>query len=161
MSCTGNWLYTGYHWSPLCADKFAPYTNAKSVYATNEVTGLLLDNGTHVSFGYDMNGVMADKSGNDPQRNTTVSYGWIQENGSQTIADNIAHITGGGSSYLLGVMDNGSVVGVGSNNHGQLGVAADSLTCYWNGNATTPCPESTAASDVWIYLNLGPTQVGP
>ena len=154
--CTNSWYNSSYP----CANQFAPYTNVKSVYVTDQITGLLLDNGTHVSYGKPRFGAMADKARSLNFK--TPAYGWIQENGSQTIADNIAHITLNGEGHLLGIMDNGSVVGVGSNSDGQLGGTASNLTCYSNGTPSTPCPTSgNEWSDVWIYLNLGPTQLGP
>ena len=156
--CTDNWKSSI---SGMCANKFSPHTNIKDVYATAGVTGLLLDNGTHVSFGYDYGGSMADKTGNSPQNNYTVSYGWIQENGSQTIADNITYISGRGNGHLLAIMDNGSVIGVGANNSGQMGGSNSSLTCYWNGSSSSPCADSSQTNDVWIYLGLSPTQVVP
>jgi len=104
---------------------------------------------------------LADKTGGSPATNLTVTHGWIQEDGSQSLTNNITHIDGGGSNHAIGIMDNGSVIGVGSNSQGQLGGTASNLTCYWNGTPTTPCPVSATANDVWIYLNLSPTQVGP
>ena len=58
-------------------------------------------------------------------------------------------------------MDNGSLVGVGGNNEGQMGGTASNLTCYWQGNAVTPCADSSQTNDVFIYLNVSPTSVGP
>lgn len=158
--CTDNW-YTKSSNIGKCADKFSSYTNVKRIYATQDVTGLLLDNGSQVSYGVDSSGLLADKSGGSPATNLTVTHGWIQEDGSQSLTNNITHIDGGGSDHAIGIMDNGSVIGVGSNSEGQLGGTASNLTCYWNGTPTTPCPVSATANDVWIYLNLSPTQVGP
>ena len=149
--CTDAWK----HSSALCADKFASYTAVKGVYASS-ITGLLLDNGSQVAYGYDYNGALSDKTGNSPQNNYTVQHGWIQEDGAQTLTDNFTHMDEGNST-VFGIMDNGSVVGVGGNNHGQMGGSPDQLTCYWNGSASTPCSDSSQVNDVFIYLGLDPT----
>ena len=149
--CTDSWK----HSSALCANKFSSYTAVKEIYASSSA-GLLLDNGSQVAYGYDYNGVLATKTGNSPQNNYTVQHGWIQEDGAQTQTDNITYIEEGNSTFF-GIMDNGSVVGVGANNNGQLGGTADQLTCYWNGSASTPCADGSQVNDVFIYLGLDPS----
>ena len=150
--CTDNWKDYG---SNQCATKFSSYTAVKQIYAS-AITGLLLDNGSQVSYGYDYNGVLATKTGNSPQNNYTVQHGWIQEDGAQTLTDNFTYIEESNAA-VFGIMDNGSVVGVGSNNNGQIGGTGDQLTCYWQGSASTPCADASQANDVWIYLGLDPS----
>jgi hypothetical protein len=149
--CTNSWK----HSSALCANKFSSYTAVKDMYASSSA-GLLLDNGSQVAYGYDYNGVLATKTGNSPQNNYTVQHGWIHEDGALSQTDNITYIEEGNSTFF-GIMDNGSVVGVGANNNGQMGGTADQLTCYWNGSASTPCADGSQVNDVFIYLGLDPS----
>ena len=72
------------------------------------------------------------------------------------MTDNITYIEESNAT-VFGIMDNGSVVGVGSNNNAQMGGTGDQLTCYWQGSATTPCPDASQANDVFIYLGLDPS----
>ena len=151
-----------FYQSRLCSDEFSAYTsNIKQIYGSG-VVGVVLDNGTQASYGYDYQGAVGDKTGNSPQKIYAPVQGWIQEDGSQSLIDNISYVATGGNGHLLAIMDNGSVVGVGSNNSGQIGGTASNLTCYWQGSANTPCPDaSSGATDVWIYLGLSPTSVSP
>ena len=96
-----------------CTTKFAPYTAIKQIYFSSRVVGLLLDNGTQVSWGYDYNGQMLYRSGGSPQNNYTVTHGQIYENGAFSIADNISFIISSAGSTIHAVMDNGSVIGGG------------------------------------------------
>ena len=152
--CTDN-----FYQNNLCSTRLN-YPNIKQIYATG-VAGLVFDNGTTISYGYNYQGATANKSGNNPQTQSTPSQGWIREGGSDSLIDNVSHMSTGGNGHLIAVMDNGSLVVVGGNNEGQIGGTASNLTCYWRGTGTTPCPDSSQANDQFIYLNVSPTSVGP
>ena len=96
-----------------CTTQFAPYTAIKQIYFSSRVVGLLLDNGTQVSWGYDYNGHMLHRSGGLPQNSYTVTHGQIYENGAFSIADNISFIISSSGSTIHAIMDNGSVIGGG------------------------------------------------
>ncbi|MDG2199343.1 MAG: hypothetical protein P8O70_21120 [SAR324 cluster bacterium] len=140
-----------------CTTKFAPYTAIKQIYFASGVVGLLLDNGSQVSWGYDYHGHMAYRSGGSPQNNYTVTHGQIYENSAFSLADNISFITSSSGGTVHAIMDNGSVIGVGNNEDRQLGPTNANVQCSWNGGTMGTVGDNRSTCDHFTYIGLSPT----
>ena len=110
---------------------------------------LVLDNGSTSSFGYNYSGTMAHGSGNSPQNNYNLS-GSIYLDG--TPMDNMSYIVGG-MAHLMGILDNGSVVGVGGNNDRAHigGNYFSSHQCSWQNSGAQDMSGNYQVCDRWIF----------
>ncbi|MEL0276400.1 MAG: hypothetical protein VXB67_02020, partial [Deltaproteobacteria bacterium] len=158
ISCTSGWFNRSGTTS-TCQDEYAGITNVKQISGDRNVSMLVLDNGSTLAYGYNMYGTMAHGSGNSPQKNITAA-GSIFADG--TPANNVSYIDGGdfGSSTgtILGILDNGSVVGVGPNSRYQL-VPKDRMSstiCAWQGTVAA-ITQSDQKCDRWAILPIGPS----
>ena len=158
ISCTTGWFSSGGTTS-TCQDEYAGITNVKQISGDRNVNMLVLDNGSTLAYGLNQYGTMAHGSGNSPQRNITAA-GSIFADG--TPANNVSYIAGGsfdsGMSHILGILDNGSVVGVGANNYYQLVPTnrMSSTTCAWQGTVAATTQDASKC-DRWAILPIGPS----
>ena len=158
ISCTTGWFSLSSTTS-TCQDEYSGITNVKQISGDRNVNMLVLDNGSTLAYGLNQYGTMAHGSGNSPQRNITAA-GSIFADG--TPANNVSYIAGGsfdsGMSHILGILDNGSVVGVGSNNYYQIVPTnrMSSTICAWQG-AVAAITQDAQKCDRWAILPIGPS----
>ena len=159
ISCTSGWFNLSGATS-TCQNEYAGITNVKQISGDRNVSMLVLDNGSTLAYGLNQYGTMAHGSGNSPQRNITAA-GSIFADG--TPANNVSYIDGGqhasGQSTILGILDNGSVVGVGANDRYQL-VPKDRMSstiCAWQNNAAAAITQNLQECDRWAILPIGPS----
>ncbi len=158
ISCTTGWFSSGGTTS-TCQDEYAGITNVKQISGDRNVSMLVLDNGSTLSYGLNQYGTMAHGSGNSPQSNHTATGSKFADG---TPANNVSYIAGGyhdtGYTHILGILDNGSVVGVGANNYYQLVPTnrMSSTICAWQGTVAATTQDASKC-DRWAILPIGPS----
>ena len=158
ISCTTGWFSSGGTTS-TCQDEYAGITNVKQISGDRNVSMLVLDNGSTLAYGLNQYGTMAHGSGNSPQRNITAAGSKFADG---TPANNVSYIAGGyndtGYTHILGILDNGSVVGVGANNYYQLVPTnrMSSTICAWQGTVAATTQDASKC-DRWAILPIGPS----
>ena len=118
-----------------------------------------------IGFAYD-NGTISCTTGWFSLRGTTFTcqnkYAGITKFADSTPANNVSYIAGGsfdsGMSHILGILDNGSVVGVGSNNYYQMVPTnrMSSTICAWQGTVAA-ITQDAQKCDRWAILPIGPS----
>jgi alpha-tubulin suppressor-like RCC1 family protein len=141
--------------SSACSAKLASFTSVKQISGNGQHIMIVLDNGSTQSYGYNYAGTMAHGSGNSPQNNYNVGSG-IYLNG--TSMDNMSYITGG-NVHTMGILDNGSLVGVGGNaarEHIPTNYFS-SHQCSWQSSGAQNMSASSQVCDRWIFNPAQPS----
>jgi alpha-tubulin suppressor-like RCC1 family protein len=141
--------------SSACSQKFAGITNVKQISGNAQNIMLVLDNGSTTSYGYNYAGTMAHGSGNSPQNNYTRASSIYLDG---TPMDNLSYITGG-NSHTMGILDNGSLVGVGGNSAREHigGNYFSSHQCSWRSSGAQDMAGSSQICDRWIFNPAQPS----
>ena len=154
IHCGDNYLNAGVP-SSVCSQKLAGITNVKQISGNAQNIMLVLDNGSTISYGYNYAGTILHGSGNSPQNDYNIS-GSIYLDG--TSMDNLSYITGG-NTHLMGILDNGSVVG-GGGNSGREHIPTNyfsSHQCSWRSSGAQDMSGSAQVCDRWIFNPVQPS----
>ena len=140
-----------------CANEVTT-TNVKQVVGVYASMMFVLDNGSAWSYGTQGNGQFADGNGenkynpNYPVDNTTVHRYSVNADG--TLMTNLAYVTPGGSG-AFGILDNGTLVGVGGNNKYER-VPKNQMSntqCAWNGTVGA-VTQASKTCDRWMTMPI-------
>ena len=149
VSCTKN-----HHGSSMkCSDKITE-TNIKQISGNGYHIMVVLDNGTTRAYGNNEQGTIAHGSGGEgfsSPTNTVESS--IHVDG--TPMTNMDYIVGG-SETLFGILDNGTLVGVGGNADKELVPQGElsSAQCSWQGGSLTNITQADGICDRWMTLPI-------
>ena len=149
VSCTKN-----HHGSSMkCSDKITE-TNIKQISGNGYHIMVVLDNGTTRAYGNNEQGTIAHGSGGgDFSSPTTTVESSIHVDG--TPMTNMDYIVGG-SETLFGILDNGTLVGVGGNADKELVPQGklSSAQCSWQGGSLTNLTTHDYKCDRWMQLPI-------
>ena len=146
--CTDNYLSS----SAKCSDKITE-TNIKQISGNGHHIMVVLDNGTTRAYGNNERGTMAHGSGGGDESSpiTTVESS-IHVDGTPMI--NMDYIVGGNDTFF-GILDNGTLVGVGGNADKELVPQGElsSAQCSWQGSLTN-ITQADGICDRWMTLPI-------
>ena len=115
---------------------------------------VVLDNETIRAYGNNERGTMAHGSGGgDESSSTTTVESSIHVDG--TPMTNMDYIVGGNDT-LFGILDNGTLVGVGGNADNELvpRQKRSSAQCSWQGGSLTNITQADGICDRWMTLPI-------
>ena len=143
--CTDNYLSSSARYS----DKITG-TNIKQISGNGHHIMVILDNGTTRAYGNNVRGTMAHGSGGGTI--TTVESSIHVDRTPMTKMDYIV----GGNDTLFGILDNGTLVGVGGNADNELVPLQkrSSAQCSWQGGSFTNITQADGICDRWMTLPI-------
>ena len=156
VHCTSNFPDLG-GWYYRC-NNVVTTTNVKQVTGVYRTMTFVLDNGSAWTYGHANNGSFAAGNGN------TNNFGWstidnttthrYSVNADGTLMTNLAYVTPGGSGSF-GILDNGTLVGVGGNNKYER-VPKNQMSntqCAWDGTVGA-VTKASQTCDRWMIMPI-------